>query len=292
MKILFTSDIHAHSRHLFSMLEAAETEQAEALIVGGDIIPHYLPGAEAVGVLKAQGRYLETVLIPALETFKKKRPIPVYIDIANDDYAWNRQALERHDGGLLRLIHMKKRPLTDKTDLIGYMIVPPTPFGRKDWEKPDSRKQPVVPDNPVMTDGVISRNGRIERIAFDLASPDTIEKDLDILSETIEKPFIFVAHSPPHDTPLDIVSSGRHAGSIAIRQFIEKWSGDGRLVASLHGHIHESPERSGRIAWMINNRPCVNPGQDSSARARFRCALLELNEEHDPPEITIISSVS
>jgi uncharacterized protein len=77
-------------------------------------------------------------------------------------------------------------------------------------------------------------------------------------------PFMLVSHSPPLDTSLDRIYNGDHVGSLAIRRFIEQWGSGGRLRVSLHGHIHESPQISGRIHDEVAGVPCFNVGQESS----------------------------
>lgn len=47
---------------------------------------------------------------------------------------------------------------------------------------------------------------------------------------------IFVPHAPPHNTKVDLVSSGNHVGSTAIRKFVEKNQPD----VVVCGHIHEA----------------------------------------------------
>lgn len=50
------------------------------------------------------------------------------------------------------------------------------------------------------------------------------------------KPTVMICHAPPLDTPLDRVRDGLHAGSRAVREFIEK-------IQPAHffcGHIHEA----------------------------------------------------
>ena len=96
---------------------------------------------------------------------------------------------------------------------------------------------------------------------MDLASPDTIERDLAQLSETIKKPFVFVSHSPPYHTALDVIYNETHVGSVAIAEFIREWAKKGKLIASFHGHIHESPTRSGSVSTEIEGVSCFNPGQ-------------------------------
>jgi Icc-related predicted phosphoesterase len=55
---------------------------------------------------------------------------------------------------------------------------------------------------------------------------------------------IFVPHAPPFDTKVDLVYSGRHVGSTAVRRFIEQYQPD----LALCGHIHEArgEDRIGR----------------------------------------------
>jgi len=47
---------------------------------------------------------------------------------------------------------------------------------------------------------------------------------------------IFVPHAPPRDTRLDVVHSGAHVGSTAVREFIEERRPD----VTVCGHIHEA----------------------------------------------------
>ncbi len=291
MKILYTSDIHASKGHLFSMLTVAEKKNIDRIIIGGDIIPHHLDDENQVGVLRSQANYLEETLIPAVTNFKKKMNIPIFLDLSNDDFIHNRSILEAHDGGLFHLLHMQKQKLTDKIDIIGYMNVPPTPFGRKDWEKPDSKRQPYLPDNRISLNGAISKGGVLTNIHLDLSSDDTIARDLDQLSEIIDKPFIFVSHTPPANTPLDVIYNGSHVGSSSVYDFIKKWSKERKIIASLHGHIHESPSRSGSICCKINNVLSVNPGQGSGPYAKFSYVILKLLDETSLPTVEILHAV-
>jgi len=277
MKILYTSDIHASGTHLFSMLSTAEREKVNCIIIGGDIVPHDLPDSVTAGPLKAQAIYLEDVFIPAIKDFKQKMDVAIYLDLGNDDFICNRTILEEYDGELLDLLHFRKIRLTDDVDIVGYMNVPPTPFTRKDWEKPDSVKQIYSPNNDITLKGYTSIRGMLDGIVISLSSDDTIEKDLARLSEMIDQPFIFISHTTPYKTPVDVLYNGVHAGSLSIREFIEKWSGRGQLIASFHGHIHESPNRSGSIGTKIGNCLCINPGQGSGEGARFQYVIFGLS---------------
>ena len=278
MKILYTTDIHADPRHLDAALAAALAENVDAVLIGGDIIPHHLPQWAYLGTLAAQRQYIAQDMIPAFAAFREKRPVPVYLDLGNDDWVSGRELMIPHDGTLFHLLHMRRHRLDAARgiDLIGYMCVPPTPFGRKDWEKPDAPDWPHPPENIVRLDGYRSDTGILAPYTIDPAAADTIAADLERLSAQVRGPFLFVSHSPPYGTSLDVIESGLQVGSLSIRRFIERWAASGLLLASLHGHIHESPHRSGRVADRIGGALCINPGQENGPGARLRYVLIEI----------------
>ncbi len=279
-RFLFASDIHASYDHLFSLLRKAEKKSVDAVVIGGDIVPHYLPDFGGKDILEAQAGYLEKVFIPALENFKNYHQAAFYLDMGNDDFISGRKFLEERQGELFNLLHMQVHPFTDTVDIAGYMAVPPTPFGRKDWEKPDCKKQPFAPGNLISLKGFVSRKGFLEKTVIDLNSEDTIENDLKILEKKIHRPFIFVSHSPPYHTGLDVMYTDEHVGSLAVREFIEKWSQKKYLIGSFHGHIHESPHRTGSIRSVIHQTPCFNPGQENGIGANFQYMLIDLTGEN------------
>ena len=219
---------------------------------------------------------------------KKHRQVAVYLDLGNDDFICVRKVLKDYAPELFNLLHMQKHQLTDRVDIIGYMMVPPTPFYRKDWEKPDAADFPFASDNIVTLDGYTSISGELVKTVIDPASNDTIESDLAQLSQLIDRPFIFVAHSPPYQTPLDVLDNGLPVGSLSIRRFIEDWSRRGLLIASLHGHIHGAPIHSGAISTRIENALCINPGQNEGPGTPLRHVILELDERSTSPQIRII----
>jgi uncharacterized protein len=276
MRFLFTSDIHASGDHLFSMLKIVGKKSVDAVVIGGDIVPHYLPDFDHDDILNAQANYLEKIFIPAIEQFKEQTRANFYLDMGNDDFIAGRKLLENREGELFELLHMQIHPFTEKVDIAGYMAVPPTPFGRKDWEKPDCKEQTFAPGNLISLKGVVSRRGFLEKTIIDLNSQDSIEADLKVLEKKISRPFIFVSHIPPYNTNLDVMYNDDHVGSLAVREFIKKWSQKKYLIGSFHGHIHESFHRTGSITAMIHNTPCFNPGQENGLGSRFRYILLRL----------------
>lgn len=64
-------------------------------------------------------------------------------------------------------------------------------------------------------------------------------------------PSIFVSHSPPHGTTVDLLKDGRHVGSQSIRRFIEKNVPEFCICS----HIHEAKGYD-----LVGKTPVVNPG--------------------------------
>lgn len=262
IRILYTSDVHTNAEHIKEFLSIASKADVNYLIINGDITPKniFMQHNNLNVILRKQEVYLKHDLVLLLKEFREKNPKKeILLDLGNDDFKFNRYFLEIQEGYLLHLLHMRVYELTPEIGLVGYMSVPPTPFGIKDWEKTDIRG--CFPASSRLS-GFVSVNGAIkDNYVININSEDTIENDLKILSEQITTPFIFVAHAPPMSTNLDMISPHFHVGSSAIRNFITQWSDKGKLVISLHGHIHESPVISGTILHEINNTLCVNIGQ-------------------------------
>jgi Icc-related predicted phosphoesterase len=68
---------------------------------------------------------------------------------------------------------------------------------------------------------------------------------------------VYVIHTPPHRLGLDACASGPRVGSAAVYEFL--LANQPRLA--LHGHIHESPEVSGRWSAWLDRTLCIQPGQ-------------------------------
>lgn len=74
------------------------------------------------------------------------------------------------------------------------------------------------------------------------------------LAEPLHKkkiPLLFVSHTPPFNTKVDKIRSGKHVGSTAIRSIIEKY----QPALTVVGHIHEAKGED-----HIINSPIINPG--------------------------------
>ncbi|MEW5734452.1 MAG: metallophosphoesterase [Thermodesulfobacteriota bacterium] len=261
MRILFCADIHVSPDHLEAFLAEIRARRPDAAVIGGDIVPHRL-GHTGLSFIESHRKYLCETFVPRIREFRREDGTPLYLDLGNDDLLAGRSVLEEHDGALFCLLHGRKHALSPELDILGYMCVPFTPFALKDWERPDTRERPLArPELRVRWDGYVTGKGVREDVRLSPQSGVPISEDLARLSKQVTGPFIFVSHSPPNGTALDMLQSRDHVGSVAVRRFIEHWAQDGRLLASFHGHIHESPEVSGKACEPFGRVWACNPGQ-------------------------------
>jgi uncharacterized protein len=162
-------------------------------------------------------------------------------------------------------------PLTPSRELwlAGYACVPLTPFSIKDYERRDDGPLPPFSFDMAYT----SWSGEIQPAhAEELAALPSIAEALAALAERSDPQHtIYVCHTPPFDTPLDAMPRGRHVGSKALRAFIEEHA----PPLTLHGHIHESPEISGRYAVQLGATWSINPGHDPK---RFHAVTLDTDD--------------
>jgi Icc-related predicted phosphoesterase len=62
------------------------------------------------------------------------------------------------------------------------------------------------------------------------------EEEMAARLERLARPFVLICHAPPLNTDLDRIRTGLHAGSRAVREFIEKH----QPAYFFCGHIHEA----------------------------------------------------
>ena len=218
---VYATDLHGEIREYEKLLEAGSGKNVRAVIIGGDICPFLT----AVGDIVTQQReFIQFYLIPRLRDFRQKTGKDVFLIMGNDDLKINRNVVEKGEkDGAYACIDMKAVPLGGKF-IAGYSHINEAPFLLKDWEK---KEEDILSD--------------LRRLA----------------KKSDPKKTVYVMHAPPLGTSLDIVFSGKHVGSIAIRKFIE----EAKPYMTLHGHIHESPRMSGLWMEKIGDTVCVNPGK-------------------------------
>ena len=276
MHLIFASDLHGRIALYDALERLAASHRAQAILLGGDLLPR---GVTPEDTLDMQKQFVADFLIPWMRGVSGGAT-PILAVPGNDDLA---AAFSGAEIAGLRRLNLEGVLLDDRIRILGYPYLPPTPFPSKDHEKMDRRSDGIRTPRgrPFITE-----NGKIEwvEVAALFARRSSIEEDLLSAPNPNEMRTVFVSHAPPYGTPLDRLHDGTPAGSTAIRE----WIRDRRPALSLHGHIHESPEVTGRFWHRIGNTIAVNPGQTIRNLSAVRITLTEssvrLEHTHYPPE--------
>jgi len=259
--LFFTSDLHGNIAQYTKLFSRAHEEKSNGIIIGGDIAPK----SPDKRTIQAQRDFLENVLFPLIVDFhrdnrKHKHSCSVYLMMGNDDYKANYPFLQEQQEAIgYYELHNACFPLNDNITIIGYAYVPITPFLCKDWEKPDLvNEDERLTRKWIRIKGVKSETGTFVDMTFDLANrKDSIETDLrQLLGRSNPASTILVSHTPPYGACLDLIDGNEHVGSRALRKLIEET----QPLATLHGHIHETVDISGKFIDRIGKTVCIGSG--------------------------------
>lgn len=263
--IVYTSDIHGNEIQYNKLHDFAKRASADAVIIGGDIAPKGIPNDIYI---QTQRNFLKKKLPEFAKNLKKSLPkCNLFLMMGNDDCATNMDVLEKQDSKLYTLIHNKRIKLANDFDIVGYGCVPITPFGIKDWEKFDLSDPPqhFLKEymkrlaNDANFQGYKTSKGQEVPFIFtsEMMDSDSIQKDLEgILFTAKPNKTVYVMHTPPYGTNLDLVGRNGHIGSMAVKMFIEKK----QPYLTLHGHIHNTVDVSGQFKHQIGKALSLSSG--------------------------------
>lgn len=248
-RIVYASDLHASIAHYETLFETALQVEADAVVLGGDLLPDDLSG---VNLARTQIGWVEQALAPALVRYRVRGGQRVIAIGGNHDTVLGMEAMART--AIVEVINGRAVELGRWT-FVGCAHTPPTPFIVKDFERRDDPDATVEPQPP--TAWVSGPDGMVA------TSPlDHFKHKPSITEELHRLPFAegrtaIVAHCPPWETTLDKMYGPRHIGSRAMRRFIE----ERQPQMTLHGHIHESPQLTGEYSALIGSTLSLNAGQ-------------------------------
>lgn len=260
-KLIYTADLHGNEAFYKRLLKKAEEENIDAIVIGGDLCGR--EGSTIKDKINSQKIFKENFLMPLFKEFKQKnKDNEIYLIMGNDDFRINFEVLENAEKNkILKSIHNKSAKLNKNYNIAGYSFVNPTPFRLKDWEKFD------FDDNETLHQLSAEEIRSIEK------EDGTIQTDLQKLKKLSNpEKTVYVIHAPPFNTKLDIITTGAHVGSKAVREFIEKE----QPLLTLHGHIHESPQMSGSWRDKIGDTICINVGSKYPAKI-LNCIVIDID---------------
>jgi Icc-related predicted phosphoesterase len=273
----FVSDLHGKTERYEKLLKAIIEEKPEAVFLGGDILPSGLYVYRHADLVYKD--FISDYLIANLLRIKVELGAAyprIFVILGNDDGRFVEPIMQDAAAtGIWEYAHNGRFEFEDWV-VYGYAYIPPTPFLLKDWERYDVSRYVdpgcVSPEEGKRFVPVSEHEKRYATIKDDLnkfAAEDNLEKA------------VFLFHAPPYKTKLDRaaldghmidnVPVDPHVGSVAIRQFIEKY----QPWLTLHGHIHESSRLTGSWKDHIGRTWLLSAAYDGSELSLVKFDLEE-----------------
>ena len=274
-KIIHTSDLHGNEEQYKKLAELSKHIHPDSIIIGGDIAPKDFNLEEYI---EKQREFLEYKLPELLNV---KGDIDIFLIMGNDDCSANIDILEKNTD--YDIIHNKRTKLTEDFEVAGYSYVPITPFGIKDWEKYDLRKDKYeTGENHKNYNGYKSTKSGWSYCNL-RESEETIQDDLSdyIFCKNPEKTE-YIIHTPPYYTSLDICIDGTHIGSKSVKLFIEEH----KPYLTLHGHVHETVNMSGDFKQKIGDTVNIASGNDNRSN-KLSLIVFDLYDLNNINRITL-----
>lgn len=252
MRMMFVTDFHGSRWKYERMFEAAKRLRAEVVINGGDMLPW---GNDPF----RQGEFITGFLD---DHFARFNSVGIYYlcCLGNDDLRVFDKLFEETCNKYPFVFNVAQRKFDlGDYEFIGMNWVVDYPFRLKDRCRLDTDNS--VPGSQ-FGKGLLSTPDGFQEINdwFSYAKTlPTIDEELNRLVRPKDmSKSVYVIHTPPYGIGLDQCSPGaRRAGSKALYSFLLKY----QPMLSLHGHIHESPETSGRWQANLGRSLCIQPGQ-------------------------------
>ncbi|MBM4277331.1 MAG: hypothetical protein FJ130_05520 [Deltaproteobacteria bacterium] len=259
MKWVYASDLHGETYLYEQLFDLAQSSSAEIIALGGDLLPSFPPTKRYEDMIPNQKAFIGQFLLPFFKKVIETTDVRhLFLIPGNWDLAYPHLFKETIE----EIIDLDRKiyRLRNGYQIVGYPFVPPTPFRPKDYEKMDDDQSPWPPQKNPSYIRTSDRNDELTAIdPFSyLRSRETIQQDLDRLPKPLfPEKAIYMMHSPPFGTGLDLVQGGKSAGSRPLKTFIESH----QPLLTLHGHIHEAPQLSGFYFKWIGKTLSINPGQ-------------------------------
>ncbi len=263
MKILYVTDLHGCPWKYNLLYETAQEYGAEVVVNGGDMLP------KDGDMLTVQSNFIDFYLETHFARFNDAG-IHYLCCLGNDDLG----ILDEHFDTVCKKYSFVNNVSQSKVEIgdyefIGMNWVVDYPFRLKDRCRMDTKDYTFQEQ---FGTGLISTlNGwrEVSDWFSHAGNLPTIAEELDKLIRPVNMAqSIYIIHMPPAYLGLDRCANGLEVGSTAVYNFLKKM----QPKISLHGHIHESPEISGKWQAVLGRTICIQPGQQKD----FTCVIINL----------------
>ncbi|MFX1450813.1 MAG: metallophosphoesterase [Promethearchaeota archaeon] len=268
MKLLYVTDIHGIEWKHNKIFEIGSSLKADVVINGGDMLPFR-------GNLLHQDRFIIGFLDDYFSRFESEEIYYLCL-LGNDDLGIFDDLFQKicdKYSHVVNIAQTKFQIENSKYEFIGMNWVSDLPFGLKDRARKDT-KDFILPKQ-IGKQYLSSPNGfkRLENWFLYIEDLPTIEDELKNLVKPSDiSKTVYVFHNPPANLDLDVTHAGQKVGSKAEFEFLKK----NQAKLSLHGHIHESPDISGKWFSQLGKTICIQPGQSHQHENFLYYVLVDL----------------
>lgn len=289
---VFTADLHGETNQYKKLASFALRMKIKTIFLGGDLLPK-IGGLWYLGhktrTIESQVKFIHKSFIPFLKRVSQFSQ--TFFIMGNDDFRSNEPLLKNIDPHS-HLVHFRSLPINKTYSIIGYPYVQLTPFFNKDWEKWDETPE-ALRDFNVSTRGFYSDRKMHFPINYNSYpyTQNTITRDLAKINKLSDPhKTVYLFHAPPYATYLDMTSMDNpyiknvnlHLGSRAIKNFIDKR----QPYLTLHGHIHETVDESGRFMETTGKTVSIACGNGNNPR-KLALIIFDLDKPQHAQRIVI-----
>ncbi len=252
MKIIYTTDLHGNRDYYDKLVEVAAMAEADMVINGGDMLPKG-------GDMFAQGKFIPGFLDEHMQAITANGT-HYLCALGNDDLMIFDNTFETTCNKYPLVTNIAQRLVEiNGIEFVGMNWVVDYPFRLKDRCRMDTKD--YIFQQQLGTGLLATPTGWEELPDWQsyAATLPTLEDEIKNLPRPNNmQESIYIIHMPPYGIGLDECRAGKHiVGSRALTKFFA----DNQPRYSLHGHIHESPQISGKWQSDIGNTTCIQPGQ-------------------------------
>jgi len=251
MKIIFVTDLRGFEWKHSRLFEVAADSKTHIVINGGDMLPNN-------GGPSQQEDFITSFLDRCFEKFNDAGIY--YLSYpGNDDLMIYDRLFEKVCNKYHFVVPLAQRKYEiNGYEFIGLNWVVDYPFRLKDRCRMDTND--YVFEKQFGT-GLLSTQHGFKELkdwpAYARSLPTLKDELARLVRPENMSNTIYVIHMPPARLGLDKCYNGMEVGSKAVYDFIK----NNQPLLSIHGHVHESPQMTGKWSAKLGRTTCIQPGQ-------------------------------